>query len=100
MNSAPVVTTLAAVLPIHGPPRPATSAANSGRKTIRISGCISWSAPRRRPGSRPNEKNGAAAPPGPRPSPGNMASSPSPSHPVDVVDRDRAAAAEEDDEDG
>jgi uncharacterized membrane protein len=27
--------------------------------------------PRRRPGSNPNQKNGAEAPPGPRPSPGN-----------------------------
>jgi hypothetical protein len=34
MNKAPVVTTFAAVLPIHGPPSPAMSAAISGRKTI------------------------------------------------------------------
>ena len=33
-NKAPVVTTLAAVLPIHGPPSPAMSAASSGRKTM------------------------------------------------------------------
>ena len=36
MNSAPVVTTLAAVLPIQRPPSPATIAAISGRKTISV----------------------------------------------------------------
>ena len=40
-NKAPVVTTLAGSLPMTRPPRPATSAAMSGRKTIRMTGCIS-----------------------------------------------------------
>ncbi len=34
MNSEPVVTTLAAVVPIQRPPSPAMIAASSGRKTI------------------------------------------------------------------
>src|SRR3954462_11555124 len=37
ISSEPVVSTLAAVLPIHGPPSPATIAASSGRKTMRTS---------------------------------------------------------------
>jgi hypothetical protein len=41
MNSAPVVIVLAAVLPIHRPPSPATIAAMSGRKTMSRIGCIS-----------------------------------------------------------
>ena len=42
MNSEPVVTTFDAVLPIMRPPRPATIAASSGRKTMnRILRCIS-----------------------------------------------------------
>src|SRR5688500_18717076 len=61
-NSAPVVTSLAARLPIWRLPSPATIAASRGRKTI------SW-----------------------------IISAP---HLVDVVDRDGAAVAEIDDEDG
>src|SRR5437762_14120446 len=100
MNKAPVVSTLAAVLPIHGPPRPAISAAMIGRKTMRRIGCIRQPAPRRRPASSPVERNRAGAPPGPRPSPGNQEErAASAVHPVHIVDRNRAAAAEEDDED-
>ena len=50
MNSEPVVTTLAAGLPIQRPNSPATIAAISGRKTMRTSGCIK-SSPERGGGS-------------------------------------------------
>src|SRR3954469_17355003 len=62
-NSAPVVRTLATVLPSIRLPSPAITAASSGRKTMR----------------RINEL---------------------PLHPVDVVDRNRAASAEIDDQYG
>src|SRR5687768_1482694 len=40
MNSAPVVIALAGTLPIARPPRPAVSAASSGRKTMRMMDCM------------------------------------------------------------
>src|SRR5687768_5071530 len=92
-NRAPVVMSLAARLPIARLPRPATMAAMSGRKTM--SWIMTASVPRRRPGSS------CCGPTGPRPSPGNKEGrAPSPLHLVDVVDGDRAAAAEVDDQDG
>src|SRR5215217_5699759 len=90
-NKAPVVTALAATFPIIRFPSPATSAASKGRKTM------SWimrNVPRRRPG--PSFDGGT----GSRPSPGHTKyASRSALHLIDVVDRDRAAVAEIDDED-
>src|SRR5947209_10831507 len=93
MNKAPVVTTFAAVLPIHRPPSPAMSAAISGRKTM-SSNAIS-----RPPGHCEEPKATRQYRSAPLDCFAPLAtttSGPSPAHPVDVVDRDRAAAAEED----